>query len=159
MRADVVDCLYRGVDAVEELVTRAEIDSGGVEEVERVELVLMLRLVGDVEHVVGLEAEVPDDGVVDDRIAEEVLAPVSVWHHSVAEGHVHAMQRGGPESHSDAAANRVSRTFRMVAELVESFDSRTREEIDALTEGSRSGEAYLPVLLVDVTVAEHVLFC
>ena len=45
----------------------------------------MIGVVGDIEDIVRFKTEVPDDGVVDDRITEEVLAPVSVWHHAVAE--------------------------------------------------------------------------
>ena len=76
--AYVVDGLEAGVDAVMESVTRSEIDSGLVYEVETIELVVAVGVVGDVEDVVRLESHVLDDGVVDHRLAEEVLAPVAV---------------------------------------------------------------------------------
>ena len=156
--AYVVDGLETGVESVVELVAGAEVHTCLEDEVEPVEVIVAVGVVRDVEDVVRLEeADVVDDGVGDDRLAEEVLGPVAVRHHRVAHRHLHAVDRGRPPACAEAVSKGIARALRVVTDLVEALHAGAREQIHPLQEGPGSVETHFPALPVGVTVAEHVL--
>ncbi len=132
--------------------------SDGVQDLEGVLLVVSMGIVGDVEDVVGFKTDFLDDGVVDDGVAEEVLGPVSVWHHSVAQRNFEAVDRRDPVSGSETAADRMSRALRMLVQLIQSLETCVGEEVHAFSECARSRESDLSALFFKVSVTEHVLF-